>query len=1012
VEKHKHIEALNRKLSWDRHFPIGRHVGLKGFMCSAWRGHDSRPGGRWVNVDDLKTVSEKPQSSHEDNHNKFDRSRLESLMNNRDSLYDFIRARSRIFGPGWTSTRPEPSKTTSSTDPSSHAFTQSSTYGQEGFRRRFQQHEQKAAEPEYDIDPISNRRIPTETHSNRARADAISVKTFKGYRSQFQDFEPPTSTAETTSPEIIHSLKDHLKGYQKIGNEQTENADPVQEGLKSYDEKVDYESRRFYDCAGIKVDYSDPVQNGLKDYDNKISDGKACPEHVEMAKNADPVQDGLADYDAKAGYRQGRPGESPEEQPEKNDPVTQAIKDYESRSEQTVIVRSSDTKLEPLNPVEQAIRDYENSEMYRRERKKKQADVLLKAIQDYEANYQNIATNLTGARLDPGKLNPVLKAIQEYESTASDEHQEPLDPILKAFREYKAAAQRTRGESRRQHGMAAPKQLDQLLQSIEENKSAVLRGAAVVGQLQERCPVQEGLKEYDVKVNHYQKPSETGRTTVKSLEFTSKRPVDTKMRGIVEETTEDLDLLRASDVRAASGILTSPAKETESEKVAKRKELEDKFDSYQSVTSSADEAAATDKVHASRKLVEELRIEHSELLNHAAHARGRIDAKIAEVEAGWEHESPTKKLTGNFVRDFPEEFEAKWTAPDAVSNGLTSQPKTVSEADPLIGLAPESFSRDPTTPRMETSLDRSTAQRTDNPTNTQDSASSEPVVVPSEKPGESARSRRDKKEVRDRKNLVREIRGIYEEAYGTIDTKHRQVPVLETSATKHESTSQSNSQTLNQFSNTPEPTLYKILAYDPTMQSVSTAETTSIVPDSSDSLTPAEVLLRLSNPSKFFPHFESLQSQGYEIVAGSGDVLVFRKVRSGAPVLPKVETPAEAHEKAVNQERKRVTNPIDGMQSTPITGDFASPTGFVNYDLPRGSETPFKSNIDVRREEPVFSGRRIWEDEVEEERPKAKGKGKRLLVGAAWVAACSYAVGVVSEFFRTGGMDGKGPQGF
>merc|ERR1711964_632896 len=220
--------------------------------------------------------------------------------------------------------------------------------------------------------------------------------------------------------------------------------------------------------------------------------------------------------------------------------------------------------------------------------------------------------------------------------------------------------------------------------------------------------------------------------------------------------------------------------------------------------------------------------------------------------------SPTKKLTGNFVRDFPEEFEAKWTAPDAVSNGLTSQPKTVSEADPLIGLAPESFSRDPTTPRMETSLDRSTAQRTDNPTNTQDSASSEPVVVPSEKPGESARSRRDKKEVRDRKNLVREIRGIYEEAYGTIDTKHRQVPVLETSATKHESTSQSNSQTLNQFSNTPEPTLYKILAYDPTMQSVSTAETTSIVPDSSDSLTPAEVLLRLSNPSKFFTHFESL----------------------------------------------------------------------------------------------------------------------------------------------------------
>ncbi|PVH85920.1 hypothetical protein DL98DRAFT_511018 [Cadophora sp. DSE1049] len=1012
VEKHRHIEALNRKLSWDRHFPIGRHVGLKGFMCSAWRGHDSRPGGRWVNFDDLKTVNEKPQSSNEDIHDKFDRSRLESFMNNRDSLYDFIRARSRIFGPGWTSTRSEPSKTTSSPDSSSHGFTNSSTYGHEGFRRRFQQQDENAAEPEYDIDPITNRRIPKETQPKRANADEIPVKTFKGYRSQFQDFEPPTSTAEPTSPEILHSLRDRLKGYRKVGVEHNENEDPVQGGLKSYDEKVDYESGRFYDCAGIDVDYSDPVQNGLKDYDNKISDGKACPEDITMAKSADPVHDGLADYDSKAGYRQGRPSGEPEEKPEQNDPVTQAIKDYESRSEQPKIVGSSDTNSEPLNPVEQAIREYENSELYRRERKKKQADVLLKAIQDYEANYQNIATNLTGARLDSEKLNPVLKAIQEYESTASDEHQEPLDPILKAFREYKAAARRTRAESSRQEGMAAPKQLDQLLQTIEKNKSAVLRGASADSQPQEKCPVQEGLKEYDVKVNHYQKPSESGKSTVKSLAFASKPSADTGMKGIVDDTTEDLDLLRASDVRAASGIIKSPAEETESEKIAKRKELEDNFDSFQSVTSSADEAAAADKVHASRKLAEELRIEHSELLNHAAHARGRIDAKIADVEAGWKPASPAKKLTGNFVRDFPEEFEAKWTATDAHSEGLTSQFSTESETDALVGLPPESFSRDPTTPRMETSLDRSTARNTESPADSEESASSTRLGDFPENPGESARTRRDKKEIRDRKNLVREIRGIYEDAYGTIDTKHRQVPVPEIPATEPESTSQSSGQTLDPFAKTPEPTLYKILAYDPTMQSVSTAETTSIVPDSSDSLTPAEVLLRLSNPSKFFPHFESLQSQGYEIVAGSGDVLVFRKVRSGAPVLPKVETPAEAHEKAVTQERKRVTNPIDGMQSTPITGDFASPTGFVNYDTPRGSEAPFKSNIDVRREESVFSGRRNWEDEVEEERPKAKGKGKRLLVGAAWVAACSYAVGVVSEFFRTGGMDGKGPQGF
>ncbi|KAH7384742.1 hypothetical protein BKA64DRAFT_581582 [Cadophora sp. MPI-SDFR-AT-0126] len=941
AEKHRHIEALNRKLSWDRHFPIGRHVGLKGFMCSAWRGHDSRPGGRWVNVDDLKTVNAKQQSNNEDIHDRFDRSRLESFMNSGDSLYDFIRARSRIFGPGWTSTRSEPSKTTSSPDPSPHGFTNSSTYGHEGFRRRFRQQEEKAAEPEYDIDPITNRRIP-DTLPKGVNVDEIPVKTFKGYRSQFQTFEPPTSTAEPTSPEILHSLKERLKAYQSVGVEQSENEDPVQDGLKSYDEKVDYESGRFYDCVGIDVDYSDPVQKGLKDYDNKISDGKACPEDITMTKSADSVQDGLADYDSKAGYRQGRPSEKLEEQPEQDDPVTQAIKDYESWSEQPKVVGSSDTRPESRNP-------------------------------------------------------------------------EPLDPILKAFREYKTAAQRTRAESSDQDGMAAPKQLDKLLQSIDENKSAVLQGATANSQPQEKCPVQEGLKEYDAKVHHYRIPSEPGRTTVKSLAFASKPTVNTEMKGITDETTEDLDLLRTSDIRAASGIIRSPAKETESEKSAKRKELEDSFDNLQSVTSSADEAAATHKVHTSRKLAEELRIEHSELLNHTAHARGRIDAKIAEVEAGWKPDVPAKKLTGNFVRDFPEEFEAKWTATDADTEGLTAQSRTESETDPLLGLAPESFSRDPTTPRMETSLDRSNEQMKSNPEDTQggaSSTSSTPVEVASEEPGDSARTRRAKKEIRDRKDLVREIRGIYEDEYGTIDTNHRQVPVQETMATQPESTTEPSSQPLDQFANTPEPTLYKILAYDPTMQSVSIAETTSIVPDSSDSLTPAEVLLRLSNPSKFFPHFQSLQSHGYEIVAGSGDVLVFRKVRSGAPILPKVETPAEAHEKAVTQERKRVTNPIDGMQSTPITGDFASPTGFVNYDLPRGSEIPFKSNIDVRREEAVFSGRKNWEDEAEEERPKAKGKGKRLLVGAAWVAACSYAVGVVSEFFRTGGMDGKGPQGF
>ncbi|RYP70450.1 hypothetical protein DL771_005491 [Monosporascus sp. 5C6A] len=218
------------------------------------------------------------------------------------------------------------------------------------------------------------------------------------------------------------------------------------------------------------------------------------------------------------------------------------------------------------------------------------------------------------------------------------------------------------------------------------------------------------------------------------------------------------------------------------------------------------------------------------------------------------------------------------------------------------------------------------------------------------------------------------------------------------------------------------PTVYKILAYDPTTQSISTAETTSVVPDYAPTLTPAEALLGLSNPAKFLPYFGPLQAEGFEIASGSDNVLVFRKVRNAS----EAAVPTSDAKK-----RQPPINPIDmmGRLAMPNAADFASPTGFVNYDLPSaveeqtttGSSTPsFRSGIDVRREEPVFSGQkprsRAWEaEEQAEAEAKKKGKpgvGRRMVLGGAWVAGVSYALGVVSEYFVTGGVDGKGPTGF
>ncbi|KAK3391307.1 hypothetical protein B0H63DRAFT_520498 [Podospora didyma] len=212
-------------------------------------------------------------------------------------------------------------------------------------------------------------------------------------------------------------------------------------------------------------------------------------------------------------------------------------------------------------------------------------------------------------------------------------------------------------------------------------------------------------------------------------------------------------------------------------------------------------------------------------------------------------------------------------------------------------------------------------------------------------------------------------------------------------------------------------TIYKILAYDQTVQCVDIAETTSIVPDSTAPLTPAEVLLRISNPSKFFPHFAPLQAQGFEIVSGSGDVLIFRKVRSTAEA---TATPPPASQPV------HAINPIDMMGSVRDTprdfsgaaGRFASPTGFVNYNLPPPNVAPvappprLDSKIDVRREEPVFSGPKADHFETGENNTKNLSLAKRVLVGAVWMAGISYSLGVVGEYFKTGGSNGKGPKGF
>ena len=213
-------------------------------------------------------------------------------------------------------------------------------------------------------------------------------------------------------------------------------------------------------------------------------------------------------------------------------------------------------------------------------------------------------------------------------------------------------------------------------------------------------------------------------------------------------------------------------------------------------------------------------------------------------------------------------------------------------------------------------------------------------------------------------------------------------------------------------------TMYKILAHDPSSGKVVTTKATNLTgPLAGEAPTISEALLRLENPAKFLPHFAALQNAEYEIAAASPHLLIFKKIRQLKPVSEEKTFPPPTGE------FWRYPNPIDG--TTTQIGNFASPTGFVNYDPPfpepevraqeEAAEVQGKVKDKVRRQEEVFSGssRRPWHDEYErgmsnKARTKKKHRRalqrrktvKRMLVVGLLTAGGCYAVGVASEFFR------------
>ncbi|KAL8746517.1 MAG: hypothetical protein Q9190_001463 [Brigantiaea leucoxantha] len=553
------------------------------------------------------------------------------------------------------------------------------------------------------------------------------------------------------------------------------------------------------------------------------------------------------------------------------------------------------------------------------------------------------------------------------------------------------------------------------------------------------CP-QEGLGHniHQNAVNHRAKPldNDTGRKsplpkieTALDRKISQEASENGRNRGpsylkyhTKEVKADDVDLLRASDIRAASNARSALMAQTEKQKQERRRRLEADF-----------------KMH---------------LQEREKHMQDALAIRRQQ-----RHEKENKKRT-KAAAAHVKEVETQKAAMEALETDKVAcfkAPKTLSDSICQPGEG-------------------------DMATNVHEFASRDRWYKLKAPHAAGNVEKRAMQVAKDR-SLVREIRGIYEDTYGIIDTKHRQ-PTPATTLERKEGnlvpskhnltprrveyatacgtnsefdmlqadmkavtesarniqelnlgasarpspTSQSEPKTRNEESDanwnksiplcqasgdlaaqTAPRVVYSILAYDSSSREVTKATMSPLMESPTEKiLSLSEALSSLSEPTKFLPHLTSLQSEGFEIVSSEPNVLILRKVKQAAPV---------AKQAAIKEENRKSINPIDG---TTTTGNFASPTGFVNHDtvLPPSafeSQDSVPRSNKVRRNEDVFSGasRSHWHEKRSSHfRDKARRKGKwrlaarrrrwakYVLLWGIGAMGYVYALGVVIEDMR------------
>lgn len=984
--RYKYTETLNRRLSWDNHpYAADAKRMLKSAIRDCWR-YDSRPAARHVNTDARRKTPDNPTGVRPgQNIEDAERGAMEHLL----------------FGDR-------------STEKWSSVF-----HGLRGCVRK--QHESSPGSSsvlakgrtevgEYTIDPITNRKVPKSSIYSTLDAGAdIPASTLKRYQPQFTSFQPP-AVSESHEPIFYDGPppEAELKKYGPVKlnapaskaafDGQPSPVFPSEEyesnHAKPSEKTVTWHSNdgilsrtnnaSVHAVENVKAWTTEPGKFGYKE-PNKSTDSTTAHEQayddlgkyravvpeeeiVETPRSAPQYPD-LDEYNT-SGFRYLEPDGKPVVR-ERAEAASELNKYRPSRidEDETRAVlegpQTDATELRKYQPfgynepdgkpatINGESHEYDPQEVRQyqpfayNEPDGKPATVTGETrgydpheVQQYQAfMYNEPDGKPASAEVESNEYDP--REVRQYEAFMYNEPDgkppvavvegNDYDPrevqSYAAFRHNEPDGKPRSAEDAKSYDTAELQEYQEVsLKEPDVHDTTTGRREADADELGQYGPVKHN--EPDGKA-----PEQTDSTVEALDEFDKKQRTGRQVPYIEpteEEKAEDLDLLRASDIRASFNI--PPSSETAEAKSQTRDSLVSSTAAHEAISDSADQEAAA--------AVKEAR-------QRSRETEGQV------TDQGRQH-------TGNYVRDFPEEFSRSWsssfTPEELTSSASAAQPERLQPAlNRQARWSPKPIWVDPYSKEpqgMETSYEEECGATLGSP--------------------------------------------IFVKEYGTVDAQ----PTPAADVTSQTSSS------VSEAASASEPTLYKILAYDQTTKAIKVAETTSNISKTETPLTPAEVLLKLSNPAVFLPHFSPLQAQGFEIVSGGGDVLVFRKVRQseGQPTAAPAKTPR--------------VNPIDMTGSRrkfpdPAIGRFASPTGFVNYEMPamqQGGDRRFASGIDVRREEPVFSGERKGEEESKGR--KKASLPKRMAIGAAWVAGVSYALGVLGEYFRTGGADGLGPKGF